>query len=126
MCHFGSLNPNLDAECGRVAGVDRQILARGLAPELLEVELPLSPQKNMAQKLLTFDTEARDAVLAGVEKLAKAVVSTLGPKGRCAILDKSWGGPTVTKDGVTVAREFPEEWQVPQPPQGPPDVLATP
>ena len=60
----------------------------------------------MAQKLLTFDTEARDAVLAGVEKLAKAVVSTLGPKGRCAILDKSWGGPTVTKDGVTVARDI--------------------
>lgn len=89
-----------------MAGVDSQILTSGLASELLEVELLFSQQKNMAQKLLTFDTEARDAVLAGVEKLAKAVVSTLGPKGRCAILDKSWGGPIVTKDGVTVAREI--------------------
>ncbi len=59
----------------------------------------------MAQKELTFDTDARDAVLRGVEKLASAVVSTLGPKGRAAILDKSWGGPLVTKDGVSVARE---------------------
>lgn len=60
----------------------------------------------MAEKQLTFDTDARDAVLAGVEKLAKAVVSTLGPKGRCAVLDKSWGGPLITKDGVTVARDI--------------------
>ncbi len=60
----------------------------------------------MAQKELTFDTDARDAVLRGVEKLANAVVSTLGPKGRAAILDKSWGGPQVTKDGVSVAREI--------------------
>ena len=60
----------------------------------------------MAQKQLTFDTDAREAVLAGVEKLAQAVVSTLGPKGRCAVLDKSWGGPTITKDGVTVARDI--------------------
>ena len=68
-------------------------------------EAPLL-RNHMAQKELTFDTEAREAILAGVEKLAKAVVSTLGPKGRCAILDKSWGGPTVTKDGVTVARDI--------------------
>ena len=60
----------------------------------------------MAEKQLTFDTDAREAVLAGVEKLAKAVVSTLGPKGHCAVLDKSWGGPLVTKDGVTVARDI--------------------
>ncbi|MBC8403716.1 MAG: hypothetical protein H8E15_00700, partial [Planctomycetes bacterium] len=60
----------------------------------------------MAQKQLTFDTDAREAVLAGVEKLAQAVVSTLGPKGRCAVLDKSWGGPLITKDGVTVARDI--------------------
>jgi len=58
------------------------------------------------QKELTFHAEAREAILAGVEKLALAVVSTLGPKGRCAVLDKSWGGPTVTKDGVTVARDI--------------------
>jgi hypothetical protein len=54
---------------------------------------------------LTFDLEARQALLAGVEKLASAVKSTLGPRGRNAVLDKSWGGPTVTKDGVTVAEE---------------------
>ncbi|MFK5956776.1 MAG: chaperonin GroEL [Planctomycetota bacterium] len=58
------------------------------------------------QKQLTFHGDAREAILNGVEKLAKAVVSTLGPKGRCAVLDKSWGGPTITKDGVTVARDI--------------------
>ena len=60
----------------------------------------------MAVKELTFDTDARQALLAGVEKLARAVKSTLGPKGRNAVLDKSWGGPTVTKDGVSVAEEI--------------------
>jgi len=58
------------------------------------------------QKQLTFDAEAREAILSGVEKLARAVVSTLGPKGRNAVLEKSWGGPTVTRDGVTVARDI--------------------
>src|SRR5262249_57455457 len=60
----------------------------------------------MAAKERTFDTDARQSLLAGVEKLAKAVKSTLGPKGRNAVLDKSWGGPTVTKDGVSVAEEI--------------------
>jgi chaperonin GroEL len=60
----------------------------------------------MAVKELAFDTEARKALLAGAEKLANAVKATLGPKGRNAVLDKSWGGPTVTKDGVTVAEEI--------------------
>ncbi len=60
----------------------------------------------MAVKELTFDQDARQALLAGVEKLASAVKATLGPRGRNAILDKSWGGPTVTKDGVTVAEEI--------------------
>ncbi|MDQ7013217.1 MAG: chaperonin GroEL [Planctomycetota bacterium] len=60
----------------------------------------------MAVKELTFDVDARHALLAGVEKLSRAVKSTLGPKGRTAILDKSWGGPTVTKDGVSVAEEI--------------------
>ncbi|TVQ30343.1 MAG: chaperonin GroEL [Phycisphaeraceae bacterium] len=60
----------------------------------------------MAVKDLAFDTDARHALLSGVEKLANAVKSTLGPRGRNAILDKSWGGPTVTKDGVTVAEEI--------------------
>jgi chaperonin GroEL len=60
----------------------------------------------MAVKELAFETEARAGLLAGVEKLAAAVKSTLGPRGRNAIIDKSWGGPTVTKDGVTVAEEI--------------------
>ncbi len=59
----------------------------------------------MAVKEIIFDTDARQALLAGVEKLSKAVKATLGPRGRNAVLDKSWGGPTVTKDGVTVAEE---------------------
>ena len=60
----------------------------------------------MAVKELAFDREARNSLLQGVEKLAAAVKSTLGPRGRNAVLDKSWGGPTVTKDGVTVAEEI--------------------
>src|SRR5947207_13238842 len=60
----------------------------------------------MAAKELTFDVDARQSLLAGVEKLARAVKATLGPRGRNAVLDKSWGGPTVTKDGVTVAEEI--------------------
>jgi chaperonin GroEL len=59
----------------------------------------------MAVKQLAFDVEARQGLLKGVEKLAAAVRATLGPRGRNAIIDKSWGGPTVTKDGVTVAEE---------------------
>ena len=57
----------------------------------------------MAPKQLAFEQDARKALLSGVEKLARAVKSTLGPRGRNAILDKGWGAPTVTKDGVTVA-----------------------
>ncbi len=57
-------------------------------------------------KQLVFENDAREAVLRGVAKLAQAVVSTLGPRGRNAVLDKGWGGPTVTKDGVTVAEEI--------------------
>ena len=60
----------------------------------------------MAVKQLAYEQEARKALWNGVEKLAAAVKSTLGPRGRNAVLDKSWGGPTVTKDGVTVADEI--------------------
>ena len=60
----------------------------------------------MAAKDLAFEADARAGLLAGVEKLAAAVKSTLGPRGRNAIIDKGWGGPTVTKDGVTVAEEI--------------------
>ncbi|MHC4841523.1 MAG: chaperonin GroEL [Planctomycetota bacterium] len=60
----------------------------------------------MAAKQIAFDAEAREKLGAGVEKLAKAVVSTLGPKGRSAVLDKGWGAPNITKDGVSVAEEI--------------------
>ncbi|MEZ6051525.1 MAG: chaperonin GroEL [Planctomycetaceae bacterium] len=56
-------------------------------------------------KMIAFDQEAQEAIRRGVSKLAKAVRVTLGPKGRNVILEKSFGSPTVTKDGVTVARE---------------------
>src|SRR5437588_2190304 len=59
----------------------------------------------MAKQLLYTD-EARKKLLAGAEKLARAVGSTLGPTGRNVIIDKSFGGPTVTKDGVTVSKEI--------------------
>ncbi|MBI3866235.1 MAG: chaperonin GroEL [Planctomycetia bacterium] len=57
-------------------------------------------------KMIAFDQEAQDKIRAGVSKLAKAVRVTLGPRGRNVILQKSFGSPTVTKDGVTVAREI--------------------
>ena len=57
-------------------------------------------------KLLTFDEDARKSLLAGVSKLSRAVKSTLGPRGRNAVLDKGWGAPKVTKDGVTVAEDI--------------------
>ena len=60
----------------------------------------------MAAKQLHFDETARQALLRGVEKLAKAVKATLGPSGRNVILDKKFGSPTITKDGVTVAKEI--------------------
>ncbi len=60
----------------------------------------------MAAKQIAFDTDAREKMLAGVKKLAKAVKVTLGPSGRVVVLQKSFGSPTVTKDGVTVAKEI--------------------
>jgi len=60
----------------------------------------------MAAKQLQFDENARHALLRGIEKLAKAVKATLGPSGRNVILDKKFGSPTITKDGVTVAKEI--------------------
>lgn len=57
-------------------------------------------------KLIAFDQEAREGLLAGVDELADAVKVTLGPRGRNVVLDKSYGAPTVTNDGVTIAREI--------------------
>jgi len=60
----------------------------------------------MAKKKIAFDAEAREAIRRGVRKLAAAVKVTLGPTGRVVVLEKSFGSPTVTKDGVTVAKEI--------------------
>jgi len=60
----------------------------------------------MPAKLLVYNEEARTSVLRGVQKLSSAVKATLGPKGRNVVLDKKWGSPTITKDGVTVAKEI--------------------
>ena len=57
-------------------------------------------------KIIAFDQDAQEAMRRGVSKLARAVKVTLGPRGRNVILEKSFGSPTVTKDGVTVAREI--------------------
>src|SRR6201997_1315760 len=60
----------------------------------------------MAAKQLIFEDTARQSLLKGVSKLSRAVTATLGPKGRNVVLDKKFGSPTVTKDGVTVAKEI--------------------
>src|SRR5687768_17526258 len=60
----------------------------------------------MAAKRIAFDTEARAAIHRGVQKLARAVKVTLGPSGRNVVLERSFGSPTITKDGVTVAKEI--------------------
>src|SRR6187397_2380138 len=60
----------------------------------------------MAAKEVRFDEIARSAILRGVNVLADAVKVTLGPRGRNVVIEKSWGSPTVTKDGVTVAKEI--------------------
>src|SRR5437899_1889479 len=63
----------------------------------------------MAAKDILFDESARARILTGVNTLADAVKVTLGPRGRNVVIEKSWGAPTVTKDGVTVAKEIEPE-----------------
>ena len=60
----------------------------------------------MAAKQITYAEDARGAILRGVNKLADAVKVTLGPKGRNVVIEKKFGSPTITKDGVTVAKEI--------------------
>ena len=60
----------------------------------------------MSAKQIAYDAEARQHVLKGIEKLSRAVKSTLGPRGRTVVLEKKYGSPTITKDGVTVAKEI--------------------
>src|SRR5262245_5473759 len=90
-------------------------MLRRLALRAIAVRLPIPKLATrwshegdswMAAKQLAFADEARQKLLAGASKLARAVRSTLGPRGRNAVLDKGWGSPTVTKDGVTVAEEI--------------------
>ena len=66
----------------------------------------------MPAKLVRFGQESREKIQRGVNILADAVTVTLGPKGRNVVLEKSFGAPTVTKDGVTVAKEKPQEGMV--------------
>lgn len=60
----------------------------------------------MPGKELKFNQDARQSILSGVEQLSRAVKITLGPKGRNVLIEKKWGSPTITKDGVTVAKEI--------------------
>jgi chaperonin GroEL len=60
----------------------------------------------MGAKEILFDEKGREKILEGVNVLADAVKATLGPRGRNVVIEKSWGSPTVTKDGVTVAKEI--------------------
>ena len=60
----------------------------------------------MNAKVITYSTVARDRIKIGLDKLANAVKVTLGPKGRNVVIEKSFGSPTITKDGVTVAKEI--------------------
>src|SRR3954462_9568204 len=60
----------------------------------------------MAAKLITFEEDARRALERGMDQLANAVKITLGPKGRNVVLEKKWGAPTITNDGVSIAKEI--------------------
>ncbi|MBN1627016.1 MAG: chaperonin GroEL, partial [Deltaproteobacteria bacterium] len=60
----------------------------------------------MAKKEIKYSSQAREKIMKGVDTLANAVKVTLGPKGRNVIIEKSWGSPNITKDGVTVAKEI--------------------
>ena len=60
----------------------------------------------MAPKLISYDEEARRALERGMDQLANAVKITLGPKGRNVVLEKKWGAPTITNDGVSIAKEI--------------------
>src|SRR5262249_14000690 len=62
--------------------------------------------ENMAAKEILFNTNARKQIAHGLNTLANAVKVTLGPRGRNVVIEKSWGAPTITKDGVTVAKEI--------------------
>src|SRR3954447_17692821 len=92
-------------ECGWGPGLRVPPLSRSPAGAS-GADIRPSPGEHIVAKLLAYDEEARQKLASGVGKLARAVRSTLGPRGRNAVIDKGWGSPTVTKDGVTVAEEI--------------------
>src|SRR5262249_43342650 len=75
-------------------------------PARIPFRYPQGRMETMAAKQLSYADDARQKLLAGASKLARAVRATLGPRGRNAILDKGWGSPNITKDGVTVAEDI--------------------
>src|SRR5690349_15570687 len=79
---------------------------RSSATASLRAPRPRGGRKRMAHKELKFNEEARRSLQRGVDTLADAVKVTLGPKGRYVVLDKKFGAPTITNDGVTIAREI--------------------
>ena len=95
----------------KIDGKEYKILSSDDILAILEL-IQNSNLKSKIKKILwhqnnyIFDEQARQAILRGVSKLSKAVVATLGPKGRNVVIDKKFGSPTVTKDGVTVAKEI--------------------
>ena len=86
-----------------ILGVIRARLGQGLEPHVFIVT---QRRAHMAAKEILFEEAARARILTGVNTLADAVKVTLGPRGRNVVIEKSWGAPTVTKDGVTVAKEI--------------------
>jgi chaperonin GroEL len=86
--------------------LNAQLPVRPLSIENSTFNIPIEPEVRMAAKILKFDEEARRALERGATAVASAVKVTLGPKGRNVVLDKKWGSPTITKDGVTVAKEI--------------------
>src|SRR5690606_29606292 len=98
--------------CGDGVGSFRAVPSRARSPGMAAPIDPVSSHPDLGEgktnvaKQLEFDDDCRKSLLAGVTKLSRAVKSTLGPRGRNAVLDKGWGAPKVTKDGVTVAEDI--------------------
>ena len=106
-CHVGTYGKRLKLHAwGAQTGTVFAIVTSLSVGNYVVLDSNIGEIRIMAVKDLSFEADARAALLSGVEKLAAAVKSTLGPRGRNAIIDKSCGGPTVTKDGVTVAEEI--------------------
>src|SRR5262249_1031762 len=93
-------------EEGRITPIGVSRHPRPLGAATMTVSSRSEERNQMAAKEVKFSVEARDKMLRGVDILANAVKVTLGPKGRNVVLDKSYGAPRMSKDGVTVAKEI--------------------